>query len=282
MIFTTSGPAFFCAERGVLEGRVCLFGVPFDATVSFRPGTRFGPDAIRAISDGLESYCPVLDADLEDCLFCDAGNVACSANAEEIGAEVYAAAKHIVQGGGRPLMLGGEHGITPHAVRAVFELFPDLLVIQMDAHADLRDGYNGQFYSHAAAMRRCLDFLPDGQLLQYGIRSGTREEFDEMRQSQRLVPNTEVLREKLSRHPKRPIYLTIDLDIFDPSLFPGTGTPEFGGIDWKEFQNVLEALKDHQIVAADAVELAPQLDPTGCSAILASKVVRELILMMSS
>jgi len=279
-MFTTSGPAFFCAERGVLEGQVCLFGVPFDATVSFRPGARFGPDAIRAISDGLESYCPVLNADLEDLPFCDAGNVACSASAEEVGAEVYAATRHIVQSGGQPLMLGGEHGITPHAVRAVFEQFPDLLLIQLDAHADLRDGYNGQFYSHAAAMRRCLDFLPTGQLLQYGIRSGTREEFEEMRACQRLVSSAEALREKLSLHPKRPIYLTIDLDIFDPSLFPGTGTPEFGGIDWKAFENVLGTLEGHRIVAADVVELAPQLDPTGCSAILASKVVRELILMM--
>ena len=276
----TNSPIYMGAERRLIEGSVCMFGVPFDATVSFRPGTRFGADAIRSVSDGLETYCPVLDRDLEDAPYCDLGNVEFTASPEEVGKGITGVVREIVEAGCRPLMLGGEHSLTPHAVRAVYETYPNLLLIQMDAHAELRDGYNGQVFSHASAMRRCLDFLPAAQLIQFGIRSGTREEFAEMRAARRLVGDALQLAEALKAHAHRPVYLTIDLDVFDPSLFPGTGTPEYGGIDWPEFMRVLDVLSSHKIVAADAVELAPQLDPTGCSSILASKVVRELLLTM--
>jgi len=183
----------------------------------------------------------------------------------------------------KPLMLGGEHSITPGAVRALLRRYPDLAVLQFDAHADLRDGYLDDPYSHASAMRRCLDVLPPERLLQVGIRSGTREEFAEMRAGRRWVaPEAAALREALARLGEAPLYVTVDLDIFDPASLPGTGTPEPGGVDWQTFAKLIAELAGRSLVGVDVVELSPMLDATGCSAVLAAKVVRELLLLMAS
>ena len=180
-------------------------------------------------------------------------------------------------------MLGGEHSLTVGAVEAARERYPDLVLVQLDAHADLRAEYLGERYSHASAMRRCLDVLsPDG-LLQVGIRSGTRDEFTEMRRAQRWVPaQRDALRDALARVAHRPMYLTVDLDIFDPAVLPGTGTPEPGGIDWQTFMSLLAALpRGTRLVGADVMELAPHLDPSGSSSVVAAKVVRQLLIWMS-
>lgn len=280
--FTTFGPSFYYSERGIKEGAVTIFGAPFDAEVSFRSGARFGPDALRMASEGLESYSPVLDLDIEDMRLCDAGNVEFCVKSVDVAARVDAAAREILEANSKAIMLGGDHSLTPYAVRPIFETYPNLLLIQLDAHADLREEFNGSRVSHANAMRRCLDFLPAAQLLQYGIRSGAREEFAEMRAAARLLHSVSALQTALKAQPERPIYLTIDLDVFDPSLFSGTGTPEFGGITWKEFEQILNLLRSRRIVAADVMELAPHHDTSGCSAILAAKLVRELALVMGN
>ena len=282
-LFDTDGTIFMGARRNPDQCRVGLFGVPYDGTTSFRPGTRFGPAAIREVSQGLESYCPQLDRDLDDIAFVDLGAVDIPFGAPQpVVDSVLNATQAVLAGGLKPLMLGGEHSISSGAVAAVAAEHPDLVLLQLDAHADLRETWLGARHSHACAMRRCLDVLPSGDLLQLSIRSGTRDEFQELRRSGRLIANAQTLETALSPWRGRPLYLTVDLDWFDPSVLPGTGTPEPGGYDWKDFADVVDVLKRHRLVAADIVELAPQLDSSGVSSVLAAKVCRSLLLLLGS
>ena len=290
-VFDREGAIYMGARRDPSGCQVGLFGVPYDGTTSFRPGTRFGPAAVRDVSNGLESYCPQLQMDLEDLAYADLGAVDIPFGAPEpVVAAVHRATRQVLELGLKPLMLGGEHSISSGAVGAVAEQHPDLVLLQLDAHADLRDSWLGARHSHACAMRRCLEVLPSGQLLQLAIRSGTREEFQELAQTQRLIhhrPDQDStalaasLRQALAPHQGKPLYLTVDLDWFDPAVMPGTGTPEPGGFLWPHFAALIEVLQEHQLVAADVVELAPQLDPTGISSVLASKVTRSLLMLLS-
>jgi agmatinase len=279
-IFATDGAIYMGSRRDPAGCSVGLFGVPYDGTTSFRPGTRFGPAAIREVSSGLETYCPQLDADLEDIAFADLGAVDIPFGAPEpVVAAVKQATQAVLELGLKPLMLGGEHSISSGAVAAVAERHPDLALVQLDAHADLRHAWLGAHHSHACAMRRCLEVLPSGRLLQVAIRSGTREEFEELRRQRRLVA-IEAMAEALQPLRGTPLYLTVDLDWFDPAVMPGTGTPEPGGFLWSHFAALVEELRHHNLVGADVVELSPQLDPSGVSNVLAAKVVRSLILLL--
>ena len=261
--------------------KVGLFGVPYDGTTSFRPGTRFGPAAVREVSTGLETYCPQLDLDLETKAYADLGAVEIPFGAPEPVLEaVHNATIHVQDLQLKPLMLGGEHSISSGAVAAVAERHPDLALVQLDAHADLRDEWLGSRHSHACAMRRCLDVLPSRELLQIAIRSGTREEFSELRSSNRLVPIDQMVC-RLQNLRGQPLYLTVDLDWFDPAVMPGTGTPEPGGFLWQHFAELVSELRHHNLVGADVVELAPQLDRSGISSVLAAKVTRSLLLLMA-
>jgi agmatinase len=279
-LFDRDGAIYMASRRDPAGCRVALFGVPYDGTTSFRPGARFGPSAIREVSSGLETYCPQLERDLDDLAFADLGAVTIPFGAPEpVVAAVRQATRTVLALGAAPLMLGGEHSISSGAVAAVAERHPDLLLVQLDAHADLRHEWLGTHHSHACAMRRCLEVLPSGELLQMAIRSGTGEEFAELRRTGRLVALA-VMASALRPHRGRPLYLTVDLDWFDPAVMPGTGTPEPGGFHWGDFAALVEELRHHRVVAADVVELAPQLDPSGVSAVLAAKVVRSLLLLL--
>ncbi len=279
----TSGPVFLEASRGPGACDIALVGVPFDGTASFRPGARFGPDAIRTASYALESYSPEQNMDLSDVSLVDFGNlIVGTSRPERVLSAVHVLCGELLWSGCAPLLLGGEHSFTPGAVSAAVERYPSLVLVQLDAHADLRESYLGERYSHACTMRRCLEHVTSESLLQVGIRSGTSAEWEEMRLEGRLVPPTlRDLRKRIATLAGRPIYLSIDLDVFDPAVMSGTGVPEPGGIDWATFEGLLEALQPNPIVAADVVELAPQYDPTGASSVLAAKVVRELGLLMS-
>ena len=280
-LFNRDGAIYMGARRDPAGCQVGLFGVPYDGTTSFRPGTRFGPAAIRQVSDGLETYDRQLDADLEDIAYADLGAVEISFGAPEPVVEaVQQATTAVLNLGLKPLMLGGEHSISSGAVAAVAEHHPDLVLLQLDAHADLRDSWLGGRHSHACAMQRCLEVLPSGELLQLAIRSGTKEEFQELRREQRLV-ELEQLAMRLKAIKGRPLYLTVDLDWFDPSVMPGTGTPEPGGYLWADFAELTKLLQGQNLVAADVVELAPGLDSSGCSSVLAAKVVRSLLLSLA-
>ena len=279
--FDTDGCLYMGSRRDPAGCRVGLFGVPYDGTTSFRPGTRFGPAAIREVSNGLETYCPQLDRDLDDLAFADLGAVDIPFGAPEPVVEaVRESTEAVLNLGLRPLMLGGEHSISSGAVAAVAAQYPDMVMVQLDAHADLRDSWLGSRYSHACAMRRCLEVLPSQQLFQLAIRSGTRTEFEELRSSGRLIADIGALAAALDPLQGRPMYLTVDLDWFDPSVLPGTGTPEPGGFFWPDFADLVAVLQQHRLVAADVVELAPQLDSSGVSSVLAAKVTRSLLLLL--
>jgi agmatinase len=281
-LFDTDGAIYMGSRRDPAGCRVGLFGVPYDGTTSFRPGTRFGPAAIREVSSGLESYCPQLGLDLEDLVFADLGAVDIPFGAPEpVVAAVKAATEQVLALGLKPLMLGGEHSISSGAVAAVAAQHPELVLVQLDAHADLRHSWLGAHHSHACAMRRCLEVLPSGQLLQIAIRSGTKAEFSELQQTGRLVP-IEQMAAALKPLRGKPLYLTVDLDWFDPAVLPGTGTPEPGGYLWSHFAALVDELRHHQLVGADVVELAPMLDPSGVSSVLAAKVTRSLLLLLGA
>ena len=280
-LFDREGAIYMGARRDPNGCRVGLFGVPYDGTTSFRPGTRFGPSAVRDVSTGLETYCPQLDLDLEAMAYADLGAVEIPFGSPEPVLEaVHQATIEVLGLQLKPLMLGGEHSISSGAVAAVAEQHPDLALVQLDAHADLRDEWLGSRYSHACAMRRCLEVLPSRELLQIAIRSGTKDEFLELHSSDRLVPFDQMV-SRLQRLRGQPLYLTVDLDWFDPAVMPGTGTPEPGGFLWQHFAELVSELRHHQLVGADVVELAPQLDPSGISSVLAAKVTRSLLLLMA-
>jgi agmatinase len=235
------------------------------------------------VSSGLETYCPQLDRDLDDLSFVDLGAVEIPFGAPEpVIAKVQQATQAVLELGLKPLMLGGEHSVSSGAVAAVAQQHPDLVLVQLDAHADLRHEWLGSHHSHACAMRRCLEILPSGDLFQLAIRSGTKAEFQELHSSGRLIPTVDALREGLAPLKGRPIYVTVDLDWFDPAVLPGTGTPEPGGFFWPDFASLVTLLQEHRLVGADVVELAPQLDSSGVSAVLAAKVTRSLLLLLGS
>ncbi len=280
-LFDDEGAVFMGASRNPDGCRVAIFGVPYDGTTSFRPGTRFGPASIRELSTGLETYCPQLDLDLEDISYADIGAVDIPfGDPEPVVETVRLATKTVLSKDMKPLMLGGEHSVSSGAVAAVAELHPDLVLVQLDAHADLREEWLGARHSHACAMRRCLEVLPSQQLMQIAIRSGTCDEFKELRRSGRLISMDDMAGE-LGALRGQPIYLTVDLDWFDPAVMPGTGTPEPGGFLWNDFATVINELRHHRLMGADVVELAPQLDPSGISSVLAAKVTRSLLLLMA-
>ena len=280
-LFDREGAIYMGASRDPDGCKVGLFGVPYDGTTSFRPGTRFGPAAVREVSTGLETYCPQLDLDLETMAYADLGAVKIPFGAPEPVLEaVHNATIHVQDLQLKPLMLGGEHSISSGAVAAVAKRHPDLALVQLDAHADLRHEWLGSHHSHACAMRRCLDVLPSREMLQIAIRSGTREEFSELRSSNRLVP-IDQMGCRLQNLRGQPLYLTVDLDWFDPAVMPGTGTPEPGGFLWQHFAELVSELRHHNLVGADVVELAPQLDRSGISSVLAAKVTRSLLLLMA-
>lgn len=266
------------------QARIVLYGAPFDSTTSFRPGARFGPSAMRHESFGLETYSPYQDADLTDCAVFDSGDMElCFGSAEAALQDIGARAAEILTDGKFPLLLGGEHLVTLGAVRAVVQKYPNLHMIHFDAHADLRDDYLGAKLSHACVLRRCHDLLGDGRIHQFCIRSGDREEFRFARTHTDLHPfgfdGLEACVSSL-RAQGVPIYFTIDLDCLDPSAFPGTGTPEAGGVSFVQLLEAIRTVCTANVVGADVNELAPALDASGVSTATACKVLREFILAL--
>ena len=279
-------PRFLCAESAFEPARTVLLGCPFDKTASFRRGARLGPDAIREASDCLETYSPHLDKDLEDAALCDLGDVDfASDDTQAVLDSIQAEAREIFRAGKRPVFLGGEHLVSLPLVEAALEVFPGLVVFQWDAHADLRDDYLGEKLSHACVMRRILGLKDIGPLHQFGVRSGTRDEFEWMRENETLRPLTpEGVESVLEEISDRAIYLTLDVDVINPGEMPGTGTPEPGGPGFDAIMDCISVLdaSGARIIGADVVELAPELDPSGASAVAAAKLVRELALVMGA
>ena len=274
---------FLCCDVPFEEADTVLFGAPFDSTTSYRPGTRFGSRAARSESYGLESYSPYQDRDLLDSSVFDSGDIELPfGDCAKALSMIEERAAAILEADKRPFMIGGEHLVTLGAVRAAAERYPDLHIIHFDAHADLRDDYLGQKLSHACVLRLCHDMLGDGRIFQFGIRSGDRAEFawgkDHVSTNQF---NFEGLKSCVEALKGKPVYLTVDLDVLDPSVFPGTGTPEPGGVSFDALREAVTLVcANANIVACDVNELSPHYDQSGISTAAACKVIREMLLAM--
>lgn len=276
---------FMSMDDSYEDSDLIVFGVGFDGTTSNRPGTRFASSAMRLEFYGLETYSPMLDLDLDDFNICDIGDLELSiGNTDLVLEEIYEGCKKIVQDNKIPFMIGGEHLVTLPAFKAVYEKYRDIYVLHFDAHTDLRDEYNNNKHSHATVIKRIWDITGDNRIYQFGIRSGTKEEFDfalKEKHTYMEVSSIDTFEKVVKSLDKKNIYLTIDLDVLDPSIFPGTGTPEPGGITYREFENIFKILKDSNInlVGCDIVELSPDYDDTNVSTVTACKILRELALV---
>ena len=266
------------------EAKIILYGAGFDGTSSFRPGSRFAPLAIRSETYfAQEDYSPYFDRDLTQHAVHDLGDVdVVFGNTIKTMERIETVSENLVSYNKKPVCLGGEHLVSLPAIKPLIKKYPNLHIIQMDAHLDLMDELFGNKYSHGSVMRRIHDILGDsGQIYQVGIRSGSKAEYEFARQNTRLFEfNTLEFLKNIHELNNKPIYLTLDLDLFDPSLISGTGTPEAGGIFFQEYIDVLKKLDKLNIVGADVVELSPQIDPTHVSSIVASKILRELLLII--
>ena len=266
------------------ESKIVIFGAPFDSTTSFRPGTRFASKAMRGESFGIETYSPYQDKDLEDITVFDGGDLELSfGNTSRALGQIEDFTTQILNDSKIPCMIGGEHLVTLGAVRAVAKKYPDLHVIQFDAHADLREDYLEETLSHATVIHRVWDLLGDDKIFQFGIRSGDRSEF-QWGQDHVFTNkfNFNGLEEVVDKLKGKPIYLTIDLDVLDPSVFPGTGTPEAGGVSFMDLLNAILTASGLNIVACDVNELSPIYDQSGVSTAVACKVLRELLLAINT
>ena len=273
---------FLGCDAGWEEARVVLYGAPYDSTTSFRPGTRFGSRAIRAESYGLELYSPYQDAELRGRVL-DSGDLELPfGDPAPALAMIEARAAEILQGGKIPFLLGGEHLVTLGAVRAAAKVHKGLHILHFDAHADLRADYLGSPLSHACVLRRCHELVGDHRIYQFGIRSGDKAEFDWGKGHVFTHKfDLEGLSEALDALQGKPVYLTVDLDVLDPSVFPGTGTPEPGGVSFDALRRaVTDACRRLNIVAADVNELSPHYDPSGISTAAACKIVREMLIAL--
>ena len=259
------------------DAKFVLFGAPFDSTASFRPGARFAPQAMRAESAGIENFSPYLNRCVEDSAVFDAGDLELPfGNASRVLGEIECFCSRVLADGKTPAMIGGEHLVTLGAVRAAAEKYPNLVVIHLDAHADMRDDYIGEKLSHATVIRRVWELVGDGSVFQFGIRSGCKEEFEWGREhvsTERFGAHS--LRQKAEMLKNRPVYVTIDLDVLDPSEFPGTGTPEAGGFSFAELLACVEACAGLDIAGFDLCELSPHYDASGISTAAACKTLRE-------
>jgi agmatinase len=274
---------FLGCDKEYQDADLILFGAPFDSTTSYRPGTRFASREMRAQSFGLETYSPYLDKDLNDIGVFDGGDLElCFGDTSKALLQIQEFTAEILADGKKPVMIGGEHLVTLGAVRAVFEKHPDLHIVHFDAHTDLREEYLGAELSHATVIRKCHDMLGDGRIYQFGIRSGEKFEFDFAKEHTVMqkftLDGTESLKEKLGG---KPVYFTIDLDVLDPSAFPGTGTPEAGGVSFIDLISAIRDVCALNIVGCDIVELSPVYDQSGVSTATACKVLREMLLSLS-
>lgn len=273
---------FIACDAEYEKADIVMFGVPFDGTTSFRPGTRFGPSAIRNESFGIETYSPYCDRDLTNQMVFDAGDLEIPfGNTERMLSMVTDFTKQILDDHKLPVMLGGEHLVTLGTVRAVAKQYPDLHIIHLDAHTDLREEYLGETLSHSTVMKRIWDIVGDGRIHQFGIRSGERYEFEFAKVHTNLHKfNLHDFEAEIKQLKGKPIYFSLDLDILDPSIFCGTGTPEAGGVSFQELLNAVLKLSDLNVVGCDINELSPHYDQSGTSTAVACKITREILLQL--
>lgn len=271
---------FLGCESSFEDANIVIFGAPFDGTTTFRPGTRFAPQTMRIESIGLETYSPYFDLDIEDYKINDNGDLDLPFGST-IGAlnMIQEQAKKIFDTNKKPLMIGGEHLVSLPVIKEAFNKYPDLHIIHFDAHTDLREEYLGEKLSHSSVFKRVWDFIGDGKIYQFGIRSGTKDEFYWAKEGHIYINkfNFDTLDEVVKSLNDKPVYFSIDLDVLDPSIMSGTGTTEAGGVNFNELINAIKKVSKLNIIGADIVELSPHYDHSGVSTAVACKILREML-----
>lgn len=279
-----SGNVFIKSFPNYEESQVVLYGMPMDWTVSYRPGSRFGPARIREVSIGLEEYSAYLDRELEEVKYFDAGDIPLPFGNPQKSLDIIEDFVHKVLADGKfPLGMGGEHLVSWPVMKAVYNKYPDLAIIHMDAHTDLREHYEGEPLSHSTPIRKIAELIGPSNVYSFGIRSGMKEEFEWAKNAGMHISKFEVLeplKEILPKLAGRPVYVTIDIDVLDPAHAPGTGTVDAGGITSRELLASIHeiARSNVNVVGADLVEVAPIYDNSEQTANTASKLIREMLL----
>lgn len=278
-----SGNVFIRSHANYEESQAVIYGMPMDWTVSFRPGSRFGPPRIREVSVGLEEYSPYLDRLLEDVQYFDAGDIPLPfGNVEGSLDAIRSFVSKVLADNKMPIGLGGEHLVSWPVIQAMYEKYKDLVIFHFDAHTDLRDNYEGYPYSHSTPIKKACDLMGGKNVYSFGIRSGMKEEFEWAKENMHLYKFDvfEPVKKVLPTIGNRPIYLTIDIDVLDPSAAPGTGTTEAGGITSRELLDTIHFMAQNgaNVIGCDLVEVAPIYDHSEMTPIVASKIIRELIL----
>ena len=259
------------------SSNIIMLGMPFDGTVSYRPGSRFAPEQIRLASWGLEEYSPYFDKHLEDCNFHDAGDLEFPLGNTKASLDlIQKNVEEIYKDGKRVFGIGGEHLVTLPEIKAISKYIDKPAIVHFDAHTDLREEYMGEALSHSAVIQHSGKIVGFENVKQIGIRSGMKEEFELMKKYNTLIHNYS----ELDCLKNKNIFITVDLDVLDTSIMPGTGTPEVGGLTFNELIGWFKYLADFNIIGADVVELAPDYDSSGASTAVATKVIRELLMTM--
>jgi agmatinase len=274
--------AFLGAKVEVKKPDAIILGVPLDATESFRPGTDKAPNRLRVVSDSLESYCPVLQADLEDLNLLDQGDLDFTGLSLEKSLNlIKEAANELIAHNCLMLYIGGEHTITWPLTQTYFNKFPDLTLVHLDAHLDMRDSYEGEKLCHATVMRRVAESLPQLNVVSLGVRSGSREDYQFAQKTKNVAFSNKLSlpSSQLSNFEKKPVYLSLDIDVLDPAQAPGTGNPEPGGFSYKEMFSFLKSIRNLNVVAVDIVEVSPPHDVSDITSIVAAKLIREALLL---
>ncbi len=273
---------FYCANHDFKKAKIVLLGVPYDGTSSFKPGSRFAPDAVREASYGIESYSPYLKKDLRDVKICDLDNIPLSFGDKELNFKIIETfIEKIVYSKKQLISIGGEHLISYPIIKSFVKKYKNLTVLHIDAHSDLIESYRGERFSHASVMKRVGEVVGFDNLYQLGIRSmNSTDMLLPKRDTNMHLFDLEKIDEFTERIGKNPVYVSIDLDVLDPSIFSGTGTPEPGGVTYKELLKCILYFGKLNIVGADVVELSPHYDSSGVSSVVAASVMRELLLVV--
>jgi len=273
---------FIGFDKEFKDSSIIFFGLPFDGTATFRPGSRFASGVVRNYSEGLETYSPYQEKDLKEYAICDDGDLELPfGNVDRSLQIIEQKCTSYLEKGKKILACGGEHLVTYPLVKAYLKKYPELKIIHLDAHTDLREHYLGEKYSHSSVIRLIAELTNPKNIYQYGIRSGEREEFKWGRENTNFYPFSVNELRNINIDKSVPIYVTIDLDVLDPAYMPGTGTPEPGGVTFSELLQAVLYLSGYNIVGADVVELAPDYDTSGASTMVAAKIIREIALVMT-
>ena len=270
---------WMCAAENYDDSEWVMIGLPYDGTCSNKPGTRFAPQAMRTASWGLEEYSPVVDKDFNDVKFFDAGDLEFPLGNRDLSLKMIEDnVRAILKDGKKSFGIGGEHLVTLPQIKAYKEKYPELVVIHFDAHCDLREDYLGEKLSHACVIRRVVEVIGKENLYQIGIRSGEINEFRWMKENNTLITDMNKSKEIFAALKDKPVFITLDIDVLDVSVMPGTGTQEAGGMSFNELTKWLLLLRGNNVVGMDLLELSPDYDMSGASTAVAAKLAREMLI----